>query len=257
MQTKGTHMVELDPLWQNIIFAAFAMTEVGGGVVLFVRTYLTQRAYLRHFAGEYPFLAGEPLFDTPRTFRAYRLVSRLMHEQQFDPALEQLRRELWRRNRLFIVWIPAFPIAFFGVVALLILTGVVTLTGTEQQPPSGLQGITVSQTVLAILQIAAFVCGLAASLLANVQYGRFVRILSTALFMGVLGVLAILAGTVPQGPGIPILLVVVGFIVAAFTPLEIRVGKLTANQMRAIGYLLSFLSLLAQFVVDIVGIKFV
>jgi hypothetical protein len=66
-----------------------------------------------------------------------------------------------------------------------------------------------------------------------------------------------LAGTVPQGPGVPLLLLVVGFIVAALTPLDIRVDKLTANQMRWIGFLLGGLAILAQYlVIAIVGITF-
>lgn len=118
-------MIDLDPVWQNIVFAAFAIIEIGGALVLFVRTYLTQRAYLRHFAHEYPFLAGEPLFDMPRSFGGYRIVSRLMHEWQADPELEQLRRTIWRRNSLFIAWMFGFPIVFCGVAALLIANGIV------------------------------------------------------------------------------------------------------------------------------------
>lgn len=111
--------------------------------------------------------------------------------------------------------------------------------------------------MLEIIQVAGFVCGLVGPLLAYAQYGRLVRVSGTAMFMGGLGVLATQAGTVPQGPGAPILLFAVGFIVAALTPRVSSVGKLTHNRLRAIGYLLVFLSALAQFVVYIVSMKIV
>ncbi len=248
-------MVYVNPMWQNIIDAAFAITFVGGALVLFVRAYLVQRTYLRHFADEYPWLASEALFPIPPTFEAYRIGWVLLRERQADPELERLRRAIRRRNRLFILWIPAFPIVFWGMEALLIATGVVTLTSAQQPPPSGLQGITLSRSVLEILQMVAFVCWLVGSLLANAQYGRLLRMLGAAFGLGWLGFFAVLAGTVPQGPAFPLLLFVVGFIIAGLTPRVSRVGKLTANQLRLIGYLLGTLSILAQFVVEFVGYK--
>jgi hypothetical protein len=254
-------VVSLNSAWQNIIGFALGITWFVVGIALYVRTYLKQRAYLRHFAHEYPYLAGEPLFDTPRTFRAYREIDRLMRQRQTDPELERLRREMWQRNRYYLIGIFGFPILVIGVAALLISTSVVTLTNAHQPQPSGLEGSMVSRSVVVIVQIAGFVLALLGALLVYAQYGRFVRILGIPVFMGILGVLALQSGALPTGPWIPILLGVVGFMVAVLAGPVRKVGKLTENQSRAIGYVLVFLGMLTAFFLPYIlpshGIKIV
>lgn len=259
-QTGGTGVVSLNSLWQNVIGFSLAIAWIVVVIVLYVRTYLKQRAYLRHFAHEYPYLAGEPLFDVPRTFRAYREVARLGRERQSDPELERLRREMWRRNRSYIIWLFGFPVLVIGVAALLIATGIVTVTSAEQQQPSGPEGSVVSRSVVEIVQIAGFVLALLGTLLVYAHYGRFVRILGTAVFMGALGFLAMQSGALPTGPWIPSLLFVVGCTVAMLVPPVRKVGSLTENQSRAIGFVLVFLGMLAAFflpyVLPLYGVTF-
>lgn len=120
-------MVYLDPMWQNVIFAVFGMIWFTGEAVLYIRTYIKQRAYLRRFANEYPYLAGEPLFDVPRTFSAFRTIRRLCSTRQDDPELERDRREMRRRNRQMTYWIFGFPVMFIGLMAFLIITHAIRL----------------------------------------------------------------------------------------------------------------------------------
>ncbi len=105
-----------------------------------------------------------------------------------------------------------------------------------------------SRSVVAIIQIAGFVPVLVSALLIYSHYRRLVRALATAVLMAVLGVLAVRPGVLPTGPAIPILLFVVGFIVAMLAPPMRKVGTLTENQLRAIGFVLAFLGILATFI---------
>jgi len=46
-----------------------------------------------------------------------------MWRQQDDPELERLRREMWRRFGLVVLWGAGFPFLTFSAITLLILTG--------------------------------------------------------------------------------------------------------------------------------------
>lgn len=117
----------LDPTQQNITFIAFVLTWLGVAFTLYVRFYLVQRIYLRHFAGQYPFLAGEPLFNAPRTLSKFPLEMRLMRERQSEPQIEHLRRTMWQRYRLMAMWVLGFPLVFVGIAIALTATGLVHL----------------------------------------------------------------------------------------------------------------------------------
>lgn len=96
------------------------VTWGGVGVVLFLRTKVKQNAYLRRFEHQIDFFAGDPIFQ-PGSLRAFRDVGRVMHEKQPDAEAEQLRLEMWRRFRYFMIWLFGFPAIFVGVSVLLIL----------------------------------------------------------------------------------------------------------------------------------------
>jgi hypothetical protein len=239
-------MVSLNAEWQNIIGYTLATTWFVVGIVLGLRMMVKQLAYL----GRFPRVNGVPLNalrgGNPFGARA-RMQWRVATQQQSDPELERLRRAVWRRYRAFMLWKFGFPILAIGLAALVIATGVVTLTEANPPQSTGLGGGTVSRTVVAMIQLAGFVPALVSAPLIYSSYPRWVRILGTALFMGTLGVLALQPGVLPTGPAIPLLLFVVGFLVAVVAPPLRKVGTLTENQVRAIGLLLAFLGMLAAF----------
>jgi hypothetical protein len=117
----------VDPIWQNVIFVAFGLTWLGMAFIFYMRFYLVQRVYLRHFAGQYPFLAGEPLFNAPRILSNLPLGMRLMRERQSEPQLEQLRRTMWQRYRFMALWVLGFPLVLVGIAIALTATGLVHL----------------------------------------------------------------------------------------------------------------------------------
>jgi hypothetical protein len=108
-----------DALLQLIIFA-FMVTWFGVGVVLYFRSRVKLNAYLRRFEHEIDFFAGDPIFF-PGSLRAYRDGRRVLHEQQPDPEAEQLRLDMWRRFRYYLIWVFGFPAIFVGVAVILIL----------------------------------------------------------------------------------------------------------------------------------------
>jgi hypothetical protein len=107
---------------QQIFPFAFAIAWLGGTFALYFRARVKQNAYLRRFEHEIPFFAGDPLF-IPASFRAYRATIRVMWEPQSDPALERLRREMWRRLLYAFIWGFGFPLMTFCSIALLTATG--------------------------------------------------------------------------------------------------------------------------------------
>jgi hypothetical protein len=252
-------VVRLDAEWQNILGYTLALTWFVVGVVLSLRALMKQLAYL----GRFPPVNGVPLNalrgGNPFGARA-RMQWRVSLQRQSDPELEGLRRETWRRFRAVMLWIYGFPIVVIGVAALLIATSVVILTEANPPQPIGPGGGTVSRAVVASLQMAGFVPVLVSSLLIYSHFHRLVRALATAGLMAVLGVLALQPKVLPTGPAIPRLLFVVGFLVAVFAPPVRKVGTLTENQVRAIGFVLAFLGMLAAFFLPSVlassGVKF-
>ncbi len=89
--------------------------------------FVARAAYLRRRGtGEIALTSGDPFFQ-PVSFRAYRDLSRVLTERQADTDLERLRREMWRRLRLFLMWNFGFPLIFVGVAALLVATDLVHL----------------------------------------------------------------------------------------------------------------------------------
>jgi hypothetical protein len=117
-------MVPVNSVWQNVIFAAFAIAWFGGAAIPGFRFRAKQRAYLHRFPpGE-----GVPLdmyagLGPPSVKSA---VVRALNQRQADPELERLRQEMWQYyRRHVVVWIFGFPILCFGVMALVIATGFV------------------------------------------------------------------------------------------------------------------------------------
>jgi hypothetical protein len=100
---------------------AFAILWLGVGISLYFRTRIQEVAYLKRF----PPVNGVPLYmvNGGNPFGAQaRAIWRAMRRQA-DPDLERLRREVWRRFRLYLVWIFGFPLLSFGIATLLIISG--------------------------------------------------------------------------------------------------------------------------------------
>ncbi len=54
-----------------------------------------------------------------------RRIYAAMRQHQDDPELERLRREIWRRYSYVALWIFGYPLLTNGVVALLVVAGLV------------------------------------------------------------------------------------------------------------------------------------
>jgi hypothetical protein len=108
-------------LLRQIFPLVFFILWIGVGIILFFRARAKQVAYLKRF----PPVEGVPLYmvggGNPFGAQA-RAIWRAMRRQP-DPELERLRREVWRRFRLYPIWIFGFPLLTGGVVALLIVSG--------------------------------------------------------------------------------------------------------------------------------------
>ncbi|HET8909023.1 MAG TPA: hypothetical protein VFN11_18865 [Ktedonobacterales bacterium] len=119
--------MHLSPSAQNLFSLALAATWAVGGILLYIRMRSKQVEYLRRF----PPVAGVPLYmassDNP-----FGVVSRriwvALSKRQTEPGLEALRREIWRRFRYMTFWIYGFPLITIGVIALLITTGIISIT---------------------------------------------------------------------------------------------------------------------------------
>lgn len=85
-----------------------------------------RNAYFRRFEHEIDFFAGDPIFY-PGSRRAYHEVVRRMREPQPDAELEQLRRDMMRSFRDYLIWVFGFPVVAVAVAAFLIATGIVRL----------------------------------------------------------------------------------------------------------------------------------
>jgi hypothetical protein len=120
-------MLRINSDGQNILFAVVTLSWLVGMIALFFRFRAKQRTYLRRF----PPVEGAPLemawpFLSP--MRVTREVIRLLSQRQPDPELERLRRKIWRSYRDIFFWVFGFLVLVAGVLALLILTGLVTFT---------------------------------------------------------------------------------------------------------------------------------
>lgn len=98
---------------------AFMVAWIGGDLFFFVRMRLLQVEYFGRFAGlvYYPF--NIPFFFRPISPLATLQMFRLMFGRQFDPSLELLRREIWKRWFQMGAWIFLFPIPFVLVLSVL------------------------------------------------------------------------------------------------------------------------------------------
>ena len=106
----------------QIIPVAFVVTWIVVTLLLFFRTRATQRALLRRF----PPVEGTPLdmVISGNPFGAQaRAINQAMREHHADLEVEAIRREMWRRFRLYILWLFGLPLLGAGVGTFLILTG--------------------------------------------------------------------------------------------------------------------------------------
>jgi hypothetical protein len=108
-------------IFRGIFPFAFAVVWSGVGIVLYFRTRVQQAAYLKRF----PPVNGVPLYmvNGGNPFGARAQAIRHTMRSQSDPDLERLRREVWCRFRLCLIWIFGFPLLSFGIAALLIISG--------------------------------------------------------------------------------------------------------------------------------------
>lgn len=107
----------------NTFFLAFVLTWFAGTLLLGVRATRSGRAYLRRLA---------PLTGVQMTTYADqgwpgkdRHVRQAYREAQADPELERLRLEARRRGRLVLAWIVGYPVLVWGVVIVLVVTGII------------------------------------------------------------------------------------------------------------------------------------
>ena len=112
---------------QPIFPFAFAILWVGPSIVLYFRFRQKQVAYLRQF----------PPIDRYRTLDmaspgpggsppgTYRRINKAMLQRQTAPERERLRRDMWQRYGFAVLWIFGFPLITVGMVALLIIAGLV------------------------------------------------------------------------------------------------------------------------------------
>jgi hypothetical protein len=119
-------MLRLNPDGQNILFAAVILTHFAGFIVLAVRGNVKGREYLRRL----PPVDGVPL--DRYVYHGWWWTNSPQHQawlqRQSDPEVERLRQEGLRFARLIRVWLFGFPVLVAGVLALLILTGLVRFT---------------------------------------------------------------------------------------------------------------------------------
>jgi hypothetical protein len=119
--------MDLTTLYWNVVDFVFGIifATIWGGVAiaLFGRYDRLAREYLARFPDEIQFSPRNP--DLPRSFASYAAIWRVQLREQPDPELEEMRREIWRRYRLYMIWIFAFPIPVFTVVAILTSMGYV------------------------------------------------------------------------------------------------------------------------------------
>lgn len=76
----------------------------GGTTVVTIRVLTTHHNYARHF----PFLQRNTA----------------LWQRQADPGLEQLRREMWRRARVAVLWELGSPLLVVATIKLLAVTGI-------------------------------------------------------------------------------------------------------------------------------------
>ena len=118
--------MRVDAGWQNLAVAAFITMWLAGTVAMFFRYRAKQRAYLRRFppVEGVPldmYLGGDPFGEIARA------IFRALWRRQSNPELEQLRRAVWQRYRQANYWVFGFPILYYGLAALLLVTGIMRL----------------------------------------------------------------------------------------------------------------------------------
>jgi hypothetical protein len=97
--------------WQNVIWLTFVVVWVGVGLILQIRTFTLLFAYLRRF----PPVDGIPLDRFVSPLDSWKLVRaqwRVTLQPQRDLELEWMRREVRRRQGVFLVWLFAFLLLF-------------------------------------------------------------------------------------------------------------------------------------------------
>lgn len=109
----------------NWIFGVGMVGWFGGAFILAFRAHMLWDAYLRRFKP----VDGIPLnMYAPRWLPdardAKEAYNNALWESQADPELERMRRQAWRRTRVVVLWGFGFPVMVAGVMALVIVTGV-------------------------------------------------------------------------------------------------------------------------------------
>ncbi len=109
---------------QNFLGFLFVVIWVGGIIFLGVRVHAKENAYLdrRPQLDDAPFNPNQyAAMLTPRRWGGP--YWRVVREPQFDPEVERLRQDLWRRTRYMVLWWFGFPAIVTGVMVFLIVAG--------------------------------------------------------------------------------------------------------------------------------------
>lgn len=100
-------MADVQELLQQVVELRYVILWVVwfcGTAVVTIRVLTTHQDYARHF----PFLQRNTA----------------LWQRQPDPALEQLRREVWRRARVAVLWELGSPLLVVATIRLLAVTGI-------------------------------------------------------------------------------------------------------------------------------------
>lgn len=108
---------------ENVVAVVGMVVWFGGTIYLYLRARSKQIEYLRHFERDiHSSLPVDDPFVAATSFSATRDITRVMRTRQEDPTLEALRREMWHRFHIQIVWIFVAPAALFAIVVTLGMT---------------------------------------------------------------------------------------------------------------------------------------
>jgi hypothetical protein len=119
---------------QKIFGFAFTIAWIRGAGILAFRWRAKQRAYLGRFPPVDAFPLDAPLdrFLGMNPFgKDAGALREAAWQQQRDPELERLRREVWCSYRAIVLWAFGLPVVVFGTILRLTITGVLLRSSTQ------------------------------------------------------------------------------------------------------------------------------